>query len=96
MVKHLSTMREIWVHSLGWEDSLEKEMATHSSILASRIPWTEEPGGYRPWGCKESDTTGWLTNIFHLMDGYQLSTIVKQATPKLRGLQKSSAQLFLV
>ncbi|KAJ1073642.1 hypothetical protein K5549_021779, partial [Capra hircus] len=34
-----------WVQSLGWEDPLEKEMATHSSILACRIPWTEEPGG---------------------------------------------------
>ena len=44
MVKHLSTMRETQVPSLGWEDPLEKEMATHSSILAWRIPWTEEPG----------------------------------------------------
>ena len=38
-------MQETWVQSLGWEDSLEKEMATHSSILAWEIPWTEEPGG---------------------------------------------------
>ena len=96
MVKNLPAVWENWVQSPGPEDPLEKGIATHSSILASRIPWTEEPGGYRPWGCKESDTTGWLTNIFHLMDGYQLSTIVKQATPKLSGLQKSSAQLFLV
>ena len=44
MVKHLPTMRETWVQSLGWEDLLEKEMATHSSILAWKIPWTEEPG----------------------------------------------------
>ena len=44
-LKHLPAMREIWVQSLGWEDPLEKEMATHSSILAWRIPWTEEPGG---------------------------------------------------
>ena len=43
-VKHLPTMRETEVQSLGWEDLLEKEMATHSSILAWRIPWTEEPG----------------------------------------------------
>ena len=57
MVKHLPTMRETWVPSLGREDPLEKEMATHSSILAWRIPWTEEPGGYCPWGLKESDTT---------------------------------------
>ena len=44
MVKNLPAMQEIWVRSLGWEDSLEKEMATHSSILICRIPWTEEPG----------------------------------------------------
>ena len=48
---------ETLVQSLGWEDPLEEGMATHSSILAWRIPWTEEPGGYSPWGCKESDTT---------------------------------------
>ena len=55
MVKNLPTVQETWVRSLGWEDLLEKEMATHSSILAWRIPWTEEPGGYSPWGRKESD-----------------------------------------
>ena len=43
MVKHLSTMWETWVQSLGQEDSLEKEMATHSSTLAQKIPWSEEP-----------------------------------------------------
>ena len=48
----------MWVQSLGWEDPLEEGMATHSRILAWRIPWTEEPGGlYSPWGSKESDTT---------------------------------------
>ena len=45
MVKQLPPMREAQVRSLGWEDLLEKRMATHSSILAWRIPWTEEPGG---------------------------------------------------
>ena len=44
-LKHLPAMPKTWVRSLGWEDPLEKEMATHSSILAWRIPWTEEPGG---------------------------------------------------
>ena len=44
MVKNLPAMQETWVLSLGWEDPLEKEMATHSSILAWRIPWTEKPG----------------------------------------------------
>ena len=45
MVKRLPAMWETWVQSLGWEDPLEKEMATHSSILAWKIPWIEEPGG---------------------------------------------------
>ena len=44
MVKHLPAMQETWVLSLGWEDPLQKGMATHSSILAWRIPWTEDPG----------------------------------------------------
>ena len=47
-----------WILRLG--RSLEKGMATHSSILAWRIPWTEEPGSSSPWGCKESDTTEWF------------------------------------
>ena len=50
-------MQETWVWSRGQEDPLEKEIATYSSILAWEIPWTEEPGGYSPWGRKESDTT---------------------------------------
>ena len=45
MVKNLHAIRETWVRSLGWEDRLEKEMAAHSSILAQKIPWAEEPGG---------------------------------------------------
>ena len=49
-LKRLPAMRETWVRSLGWEDSLEKEMATHSSILAWRIPWTEGPGGLQSTG----------------------------------------------
>ena len=50
MVEHLPTMRETWVQSLGQEDLLEKEMATHSSILAWKIPGTEEPGRLQPMG----------------------------------------------
>ena len=49
-VKHLPTMRETQVQSLGWEDPLEKEMATHSSILAWKISWMEEPGGLQSMG----------------------------------------------
>ena len=50
MVKHLSTMQETQVQSLGWEDPLEKEMAIHSSTIAWKIPWTEEPGGLQSMG----------------------------------------------
>ena len=50
MVKRLSTMRETWVLSLGREDPLEKEMAIHSSTLAWKIPWTEEPGRLQSMG----------------------------------------------
>ena len=57
MVKRLPAMRDTWVQSLGREDPLEKEMVTHSSTLAWKIPWTESLVGYSPWGCKESDMT---------------------------------------
>ena len=48
--KNMPAMQETWVRSLGWEDSLEKGMAMHSSILAQEIPWTEEPGGLQSIG----------------------------------------------
>jgi len=57
LVNHLPAMQETWVQFLGQEDSLEKEMAKHSSILAWRIPWTEEPDRLQSMGSKESDTT---------------------------------------
>ena len=50
VVKHLPAMQKTWVRSLGREDPLEKEMATHSSTLAWKIPWTEEPGGLQSTG----------------------------------------------
>ena len=52
MVKNLPALQETWVQSLGWEDPLEKEMATHTSILARRIPWWEEPGRLQSMGWK--------------------------------------------
>ena len=64
MVKNLSAMqetREMWVQSLSWEGPLEEGMATHSSILAWRIPCTEEPGGLQSMARKESDMTKQLT-----------------------------------
>ena len=57
--------KETWVWSLGQEDSLDQEMASHPSILAWKVPWTEEPGGrggYSPWVHKESDMTDQLSN----------------------------------
>ena len=57
MVKRLPAMRETWVRSLGWEDLLENEMATHFSTLAWKIPWMEEPGRLQSRGHKELDTT---------------------------------------
>ena len=57
-VKNLPAMQETQVQTLRWEDPLEKRRATHSNLLAWRIPWTEEPGGlYSPWGRKEWDPT---------------------------------------
>ena len=60
-VKNLPAVQETRVQSLGREDPLEKEMATHCSILVWRILWTEEPGGLQSMGCKESDTAEQLT-----------------------------------
>ena len=57
LVKNLPAVQETWVRSLGWEDSLEKEKAAQSSILAWRIPWTL----YSPWGGKKSDMTECLS-----------------------------------
>ena len=61
-VKRLPTMRETWVQSLGWEDLLEKEMAPHSSILAWKIPWTEEPGGLYSKGSQRFGHN-WATSL---------------------------------
>ena len=63
MVKNLPEMLETQLRFLGWEDPLEKRMAVHSTVLAWRIPWTEEPGRLQSCGHKESDTTEQLTHI---------------------------------
>ena len=65
MVKRLPTIQETWVRSLGWEDTLEKEMATHSSILAWKIPWMEEPGRLQSMG---SQSRTRLSNIYFTRD----------------------------
>ena len=63
LVKNLLAMQETWVRFLGWEDALEKEMATYSIILAWTTPWTEEPGRLLSMGSQESDMTEQL--LFH-------------------------------
>ena len=67
-IKNLPAMQETWVLCLGQEDPLEEEMLTHSSLLAWRIPWTEEPGGLQSTGSKELDTTK--------KDAYTLQTVL--------------------
>ena len=63
-VKNLCAMQETQVRSLGQKDTLEKGMATHSSILAWQIPWIEEPGGlHSPWDCQELDMTKGQTHV---------------------------------
>ena len=57
MVKNPPAVREIWIRILDWVDPLEEGMATHSSILTWRIPWTEEHGGLQFMGCRELDVT---------------------------------------
>ena len=57
MVMNLPAMQKMWVQSLGQEDPLEKRVATHSNILAWRIPWTEEPGGLRTMGSQRAMNT---------------------------------------
>ena len=68
-VKNLLAMWESWVRSLGQEDPLEKGMATHSSILAWRIPWTEEPGGLQSMGSPRA-RHNWATELAHMTANY--------------------------
>ena len=66
MVKNLLAMQVTWVQSLGWDHPLEKEVATHSSIFAWRIPWTEEPGGLQSMGLQRV-RHNWATNTYILL-----------------------------
>ena len=84
MVKCLFTMQETWVQSLGWEDPLEKEMAIHSSTIAQKIPWTEEPGRLQSMGSQRVGHDFTFT--------FRVSSLVIQGlgasapTPKAHGL----------
>ena len=66
-VKNLPAIHETWVRPLGWEDPLEDSMATHSSILAWRIPWTEELGGLQSMWSQRVQLDSWVTKHTHLL-----------------------------
>ena len=85
VVKCLPAIRETWVRSLGWEDPLEKEMATHSSTLAWKIPWMV---GYSPWGRKESDTPEWFhSSLNHVPSLEMIKRFVTQMEKTQSGWQ---------
>ena len=80
LVKNPPAMREIWVRSLGWEDPLEKEKATHSNILAWRIPWT-----VYPWCHKESDMTERLSlHFFNTKSGLLFPSLGDLPNPGIK------------
>ena len=81
-LKRLPAMQEIWVQSLGWEDPLEKEMATHSSILAWRISWTEEPGGLQSTGSQSRTQQSYFTFtviLVHVLQIFKKSNYYTQS-----------------
>ena len=80
-VKRLSTMRETWVGSLGREDPLEKEMAIHSSTLAWKIPWTEEPGRLQSMGSQRVGHN-WATSLSLSLNF--LDSFVKRSAFKIK------------
>ena len=88
MVKRLPTMRETWVRSLGWEDLLEKEMATHSSTLAWKIPWKEEPGRLQSTGSQRVGHN-WATSMFNV--AADIVSIKQSWFPKWRKLDVGSS-----
>ena len=75
MVKNLPKMGETRVQSLGWEDPLEEEMATHRSILAWKIPWTEEPGGLQSMGPQRAGRTAHTAQ--HTVNHFLVITILR-------------------
>ena len=89
MVKNLSTVQETWVQFLGWKDPLEKGMTTHSSILAWRIPWTEEPGRLQSMGLKRG-RHNWVTFIYihTLMTGWLCSEKCRATIPNWLQLEQ--------
>ena len=97
-LKRLPTVRETWVRSLGQEDLLEKEMATHSSILAWRIPWTEDPGRLQSMGLQRV-RHDWVTSLYIkveilLSPGVSKNTLTFNISFKVWGSTRSSSLLI--
>ena len=90
-VKRLPTTWENCVRSLGWEDLLEKEMATHSSILAWKIPWTEEPGGLQSMGSQRSTQ---LSDIYFTLLTCIYFTAEKSGAQKELGLKSGDLKVW--
>ena len=67
MVKNLPSMQKTWVRSSGWEDSLEKKMATHSSIQGWRMPWVQESSGLQSMGSQRVGHTGAMNTFFNVL-----------------------------
>ena len=95
MVKNLPAVQEIWVWSLGREDHLEKGMATHSSILAWRRPWTEEPGGLQSLGSQRVGHN-WVTNTLTFHPHFQTSPFSQKGHNFLRGYRRPCRPSSLV
>ena len=87
MVKNPPAKQETWVRSWGWEEPLEKEIATHSSILAWEIPLKKEPGGYSAWNHKERDTTERLNS--NNRECHLLVSLVTQMVKNLPAMQET-------
>ena len=105
-LKRLPPMRETWVQSLGWEDHLEKEMVTHSSIFAWRIPWTEEPGRLQSMGSQSqtrlSDFTSfhftsclWSHCLMLGSSAYETFCVLSKSGVSVSILWSSCTQAFL-
>ena len=94
-VKRLSAMQETRVRSLGWEDPLEKEMATHSSTLACKIPWMEKPGRLQSMGSQRV-RHGWVISLFKLSISFPRFTHVRGYTNKYFFLVPNNISLYYI
>ena len=92
-IKRLPAMQETQVRYLGWEDPLEKEMATHSSVLAWEIPWKRSLVGCSPWDRKESDMTERLTLSLFSHDSWKVrASLVAQTVKRLSAMQETQVR----